>query len=125
VYEAKTVDARSFIAFRQRRLVLTFALYAGTFAEGEAIGRVPMYCRLPPKGLRLARSSKLARLFDVAGFSLERRDRIPLARLQHKLFRVRVGDVETSGEPGIDRRPQVLPPAARYSVVREVLERLA
>src|SRR5437868_6791317 len=97
IYEARSAQLEAFTAFRRRCLALYFDIYDGSFADGHVVGRVPMFFRLPPNGKRLAPSSKLARLFDLLQPRRRRLDRLPMNELRDKLWRVRVGDVTTSG----------------------------
>lgn len=124
VYEARSVDLKSFTAYRRRCVSLHFDVYAPNFVDGTVLARLAMYCRLPASGHRLSPSSKLARLFDLVGYQ-GRRDRLPMNLLRNKLWRVEVGDVRCSADADDTGRPRPLADAQQYSVVRAVVERLA
>lgn len=126
VYQATSATLEAITVFRARRLVLSFDVFEGDYSAGRVLARVPLFIRLPDKGRPLAPSSKLARLFNLAGASITRRDRLPMNTLRAHLWLIEVGDVTTSHEKDpMTGQPRVLPEALRYSVVRFVRERMA
>lgn len=125
LYEARSVDLKTFSVFRRRCLALYFDVYEGEAVGGRVIARVPMYFRLPRLDRPLRSSSKLARVFQLVNPSARRRDRLPLNVLRSKLWRVEVGDVAEGSERDERGHGRALHQAQRYSIVRAVLERLA
>ncbi|PYM27938.1 MAG: hypothetical protein DMD80_13900 [Candidatus Rokuibacteriota bacterium] len=96
-----------------------------TIQGGDCDGKlVSFICTLPRRldgrWRGVAPSSRFFRAWCVAsGGPPRRRDRMGLDVFKHRLFRVRVRDVDR------DRSGQPLPAAARYSIVDMLLERLA
>lgn len=117
-YQACSVQLRKFSAFRRENLRLDFEIYEGEVINGIALGRVPMFFRLPGKK-GLSPASKLARLLYMAGAKPTRWERINLNLLRAKLWQVQVGDAEH------DAGESPLSIAATYSVIKRVLARLA
>ncbi len=119
-YQARSATLTKFNAFNRVILEFGFEVYRGEATDGIVLARIPHFVRLPgPKGL--APSSKLARLLHVAyhGQTPPRWGKLSLSALQHKLWRVVVADAEK------DTNGQELPERLRYSVIAQVLERLA
>jgi hypothetical protein len=125
-YLARSVDVKTFVAFRRRCLAIRFEIMAGPLGAATVVARgVPMYFRLPPRGQRLGRTSKLVRMFALLGPLPARLDRLPMRTLQHRLWRVDVGDVVAGAEQDGTGRHRPLHERQRYSVVRAVLEHIA
>ena len=126
VYTARSVSLEAIKIFRRHCLVLHFDVFDGDYSAGRVVARIPLYLRLPERGRPLAPSSKLARLFDLAGVQVARRDRLPMNALRNRLWRVEVGDVTTSYEKDpMTGQPRLLADSLRYSVVRAVVEHIA
>lgn len=120
VYEARSATLRKFTAFKRLNLEIGFDCFRGDAPHGVILARVPLFVRCPgPKGL--SPNSKLARLFYLLYHSQNppRWGRLPVSTLKHKLWRVLVGDA-TKNTAGED-----LPEPLRYSVITQILERLA
>jgi hypothetical protein len=120
-YEARSVSLTKFSAFNRMNLELGFDVFQGPAVNGVVLARIPLYTRLPgPKGL--SPNSKLARLFHLlhhGSATPTRWGRLPLAALRNKLWRVVVADAEK------DVNDETLPEKLRYSVIQQVVERLA
>lgn len=119
-YEAYSRRARKGYVFKRQVLVLEFDLFEpGGFSLGSVpVARaVPCFFRVPPTG-RLAPSSKLFRVAQLAGVDL-RAGRLPLRLLVNKAWRVEVRDVST------DQAKKVMDKSQHYSVVADILDRLA
>jgi hypothetical protein len=121
-YQARSVALKRRDAFKRSTLVLEFDVYRGDYMHNVVLAPLPMYVRLPGAA-GVSPHSKLARLFHVfyfGGQTLPRwGSRLPLNVLKNKLWRVEVADADQDSE-GRD-----LPEATKWSVVVQVLERLA
>lgn len=119
-YEAVCVKAEVVELFkfgRSRKVFLHFDLYGGVHA-GQ---RLFMPMATPPKGHKVGRGSKLYANYLIANDQPPgRRDRLSLKVFKNRLFRVMVKTVTPTFEDG---RPK--PALFHYSVVTELLERLA
>jgi hypothetical protein len=120
-YEARSVSLTKFNAFNRLNIELGFDVYEGRAERGVVLARIPLYARLP--GARgLSANSKLARLFHLlhhGAATPPRWGRLPLSQLRHKLWRVIVADAMK------DTNDEELPERLRYSVIQQVVERLA
>lgn len=118
LYDAKCVAAEIKampFAKGERRLVLHFEVWSGPH-DGKCLRFI---IPLPRDG-RAAPSSKLVRSWTVAaGHASARRDRLSTTVFCHKLFRIRTRTVT------VNARRQALAPANRYSVVDQLVERIA
>lgn len=116
-YEAVSVAVRRYQAFTRFVLRLDLDVFDGKATGGRILARLPYYMRWP--GKRPAPTSKLGRLLHVTGLEGKRGQRVALSVLTRKLFRVRVADAAHDSEGNS------LPTEHTYSVVSEILERLA
>ncbi len=121
VYEAVCTSAESVELFkfgRSRKLFLHFEVY-----EGEHKG-TPLYLPMtaPKQGGKVGVGSKLYASYLIAngGRPPGRRDRLAIKVFKHRLFRVRVRTVRPRFEDGTPK-----PDRFHYSVIAELLERLA
>jgi hypothetical protein len=131
-YVARSVSVDRFELHRWgRRLVVWFEIYSASPDRpgSTRLARLPSYFRLPDGRRALKPTAKLARLFDLLGPRPKRLDRLPLNQLRHRLWLVRVRDVQVCGERNdvaTDRGGQrPLHQRQFYSVVAAVLEHLA
>lgn len=121
VYEAACVRAEiiEFHRFgKARKIILHFEIVGG--AHGGERVFFPMSALKP--GGRVGRGSKLYASYLIAngGKPPGRRDRLSLKVFKHKLFRVRLGTAQPRFEDG-----KLKPQQFHYSIVSELLERLA
>jgi hypothetical protein len=120
LYDAKCVRCERvsmrFGSDRSERLMMHLEIFGGTHDGAHLRFVIPL-----PQGSRgAAPSSKLFRAWVVAaGRQPERRERMSLVVFRHKIFKVRVRTV-TRGA-----RQEPLPPANRYSLVDQLVERIA
>lgn len=119
-YQAVCVGAE-ILRFRMfgssRKVMLHFKLYGDQYAE------TPLFLPLvaPQEGQKIGRGSKLFAAYLVAnGQPPARRDRITLRVFKNRLFRILVRTVKPRFQDGT-----VKPESFFYSVVAELLERLA
>lgn len=117
-YQARSVEFKRFVAFNRENLRLDFDVFDGDATRGIVLAQIPMFMRWPGKKV-LSPNTRLARLFYLAGIRPQRQSKLSLSPLQHKLWRVVVNDA------GKDSEDQELPEPVRYSVITQVLERLA
>jgi hypothetical protein len=115
VYDGHSVTLHTFRAFGRRSLRIDFNIFEGGYERGVVIAKIPAFFRVPEGSL--ASSSKLARLLDLVEPRARRQHRIKIDVLRDKLFRVEVGDVLKGANAEALTRS--------YSVVRQVLERIA
>lgn len=117
-YEAVSVGLKKYECFKRLVLRLDFDVFKGPATDGELVGRLPYYMRW--SGKKVAPTSKLGRLLQVAKVEPSRRDRPQnLSVLARKLWLVRVADAKMDSEQAQLAGDNV------YSVVTQVLERLA
>jgi hypothetical protein len=117
-YEAVSVGLKKYECFKRLVLRLDFDVFKGPATNGEMLARLPYYMRW--SGRKIAPTSKLGRLMQVAKLEPSRRDRPQnLSVLARKLWRVRVADAKKDSE-GFELAGDNV-----YSVVTQVLERLA
>jgi hypothetical protein len=118
VYQARSARLERFPAFERENLALWFELFQGEANRGIILGRVPMFLRLPGKR-GLSPRSRLAQLFYLIGVKPQRSSKLPLSVLRDKLWLIRIDDARR------DTRGHEVPDSLRYSLVTQVLERLA
>jgi len=117
-YEAVSVGLRRYQCYKRLVLRLDFDVFEGSAVDGGLLARLPYYMRW--SGKKPAPTSKLGRLLQVAKLQPSRGDRPrSLSVLARKLWRVRVADAERDSE-GLELVGDNV-----YSVVKQVLERLA
>jgi hypothetical protein len=117
-YEAVSVGLKRYECYKRLVLRFDFDVFEGSVVNGELLARLPYYMRW--SGKKPAPTSKLGRLLQVAKLEPTRRDRPQnLSVLARKLWRVRVADAEKDSE-GLKLVGDNV-----YSVVKQVLERLA
>lgn len=121
-YDAKAARAKIRASYGGGpRLHIDFEIRGGPF-DGKTL---PFICTLPNRAqgrwvTGVAPSSRFFRAWCVAaGGPPRRRDRMGIEVFKHRLFRIRVRDVD------LDRARRPLPAATRYSVVDMLLERIA
>lgn len=107
--------------FRRRMLLLHCEVVDPPDHDGV---QLVWYAPLPPPGRRPASGSKFFRAWLlVMGRRPERGTRPSHRDLVEKRFRAVIETVTTSWERDEQGRPVTLPPSARYSVIRTLLER--
>jgi hypothetical protein len=113
-YVGSVVGIQPLRVFRRRAIRLDFEVRPRLVSD--PIGVVPAFFRLPAPGVKLGRSSRLARLLDLVAPRPGQLTRVQLGRLRGLNFAVAVVDVTR------DRAGRELPPPQVYSRVESVLE---
>jgi hypothetical protein len=115
-YEAVSLSCRRVSRYSRTVLEIDFDVYEGALTDGRVLARLTLYLNWSKQP---STKSKLGRLLRCGGLQPSRGRPVTLQALERKAWRVRVIDAQH------DQDGTPLTETARYSIIDDVLERLA